>query len=68
MKRGVIWISLFALINTFVCAEEVPTKNIGLYDLEFNRKVKVDGTKVYIINQKKICRITKLIKYIRNNK
>ena len=52
---------MFALINTFVCAEEVPTKNIGLYDLEFNRKVKVDGTKVYIINQKKYVELQNLL-------
>lgn len=70
MKRGVLWISLFALINAFVCAEEIPTKNIGLYDLEFNRKVKVDGTKVYIVNEKKYVELQNLLDIlgITNNK
>lgn len=70
MKRGVIWISLFALINAFVYAEEAPNKNIGLYDLEFNRKVKVDGTKVYIVNEKKYIELQNLLDMlgITNNK
>lgn len=70
MRKGVLYIGLFALINALTYAEEISTGNIGLYDLEFNRKVRANATKVYIISEKKYLELQNLLDMlgITNNK
>lgn len=70
MKRSVLCIGVFALLNALTYSEDISTESIGLYDLVFNRKVKAEATKVYIIDEKKYVELQNLLDMlgITNNK
>ena len=64
MKKNKIWMPLFFLTAIFINAEEAPNKNIGLYDFVFNKKIKVEGTRIYVIGEKKYIELQKLLEIL----